>query len=141
MPAMNTNIDWLPVDYAGQAIIDIMLTTKDTKQSVFHVVNSKSVSWSSMLETMKVSGIPFKIVNPETWVKELSEHQENPAYKLLSFYKSLFIGDHSRRVQWATNETESVTSMIASAPTVNDRLGLYLKSWAKPDTFRLRKNH
>lgn len=136
MPTMDTTINWLPIDYAGQAIIDIMLTRGETKQSVFHVVNTKIVSWSSMLEAMKDSGVFFETVDPETWVRELSKHQQNPAYKLLSFYKNIFVNSTPVSAQWETSKTESLTTAIVSAPTVNERLSLYLEKWTEQKPFR-----
>lgn len=136
MPTMNTTINWLPIDYAGQAIIDIMLARRETKQNIFHVVNTKNVSWPSMLQAMKDSGISFETVNPETWVRELSKHQQNPAYKLLSFYKNIFTNDSPITTQWETSKTENVTAAIASAPTVNERLSLYLQKWTEQEPLR-----
>lgn len=136
MPTMNTTINWLPIDYAGQAIIDIMLARRETKQNIFHVVNIKNVSWPSMLQAMKDSGISFETVNPETWVRELSKHQQNPAYKLLSFYKNIFTNDSPITTQWETSKTENVTAAIASAPTVNERLSLYLQKWTEQEPLR-----
>lgn len=136
MPAMNAAINWLPIDYAGQAIIDIMLKTRKTKQYIFHLVNTKTVSWSSMLEAMKGSGVAFENVDPESWVEELSKHQNNPAYKLLSFYKNIFAEVTSKVVQWETSKTERVTTAIISAPTVNDHLNLYLRRWTEQEPLR-----
>ncbi|CAO3627535.1 unnamed protein product [Mucor hiemalis] len=136
MPAMNATINWLPIDYAGQAIIDIMLKTRKTKQYIFHLVNTKTVSWSSMLEAMKGSGVAFENVDPESWVEELSKYQNNPAYKLLSFYKNIFAEVTSKVVQWETSKTERVTTAIISAPTVNDHLNLYLRRWTEQEPLR-----
>lgn len=132
MPDLNKlTIDWIPIDYAASSITDIMLNTTNTPIEqltgrVFHIVNPNHVSWSDVLQAMQACGMQFDIVKPEEWVADLSKHQDNPAYRLLSFYESNLIGDHRMPIF----ETEN--AILKAAPTFDAKmLRKCLDYWSK----------
>lgn len=74
----------------------------------------------------------FIDVNPETWVKDLALQQDNnPAYRLLSFYRRQFKDDFTRSARWETVKTGAFSSIIAKEPTVTDLLPHYFNHWKK----------
>ncbi|GAN11003.1 hypothetical protein MAM1_0446d10555 [Mucor ambiguus] len=62
----------------------------------------------SMLNAMKQSGIQFEEVSVEEWIKVLSQHEDNPAYKLISFDESAF-KDLTHCPHWNTDKTIKTT--------------------------------
>ena len=141
MPDLGIALDWLPVDYAGKTIVDIMrkTATKDISgnpdEVVFHVVNTKFTPWSELLDTLRDIGLKFDTIDQESWVKELSLHQGNPALKLLPFFEKTFKNNQPGQVKWETEKTEAMTTAITEAPTVADGLALYLEAWRKEKMF------
>lgn len=135
-----TMIDWLPVDYASAAIVDIMLRTssvsftpEDLVGRVFHIVNPNRVSWSHVLKAMHGCGMDFQVVDPKEWIMMLQNHQTNPAYRLLSFYQTFLPqGENdARHTQiWETKHTAKITKMLAKAPVLDtDLMSKYYRFW------------
>ncbi|GAA5802433.1 hypothetical protein HPULCUR_007898 [Helicostylum pulchrum] len=134
LPELNMAIDWLPLDIAGDAIVSVMMKngkgsayTKDSY--IFSIVNPNDVSWSSLLDSLKKCGMKFDIVEPESWVKELALMQDNPAYRLLSFYQKSFVNDQRGSHKWDIQNTGGLFPDIYNAPTINDILPKYLSFW------------
>ncbi|CDH50372.1 l-aminoadipate-semialdehyde dehydrogenase [Lichtheimia corymbifera JMRC:FSU:9682] len=130
----NMVIDWIPVDYAAASIVQIMLTTASNNtgspEQVYHIVNPNMVTWRDVLEAMRVSGIQFDIVTPEQWVEDLSEHEDNPAYRLISFYEANFVGEAMSMPVWETKQTVKVAPMLKQAPAFGpDLMNKYLHYW------------
>ncbi|RCH90806.1 hypothetical protein CU097_011041 [Rhizopus azygosporus] len=122
MPRLDTVIDWIPINYAAASISEIMLHTSTlqacTDTSVYHVVNPKIITWSDILCVMKEVGIAFDVVSPSEWVQELSGDMNNPAYRLLSFYKTN-LTDSFKMPVWQTERTREVSPTLNKAPAVD----------------------
>ncbi|KAI9250974.1 hypothetical protein BDA99DRAFT_608261 [Phascolomyces articulosus] len=137
------NVDWIPVDYAAAAIVEIMLntvqnTTDESKQQdVFHIVNPSRVHWSDVLKAMQASGMNFKVIDPDAWVDVLRKHQESPAYRLMSFFEANFAPSNKEKVEanvsmpvWATDRTVETAPVLGKAPAFNaNLLKKYLTFW------------
>ncbi|KAI8139176.1 hypothetical protein BJV82DRAFT_660202 [Fennellomyces sp. T-0311] len=123
-------IDWLPVDFAATSIVDIMLGEK-LDQSFYHIVNPQRVTWSDVLEAMQMCGMKFEVVQPEEWVQALSKHQDNPAYRLLSFFETHFRSSGETKMPlWQTQGTvEAAPCLAASPPFSSALLQKYLAFW------------
>lgn len=140
MPDLQTNvIDWLPVDYAARSIFDVMISTADKDASdlvnnhelVFHIVNPTTVTWSDVLDSLRACGLQFKTLPPNEWVQLLSKHQENPAYRLMSFYESNFSGPSMQMPIWQTTKTVKVAPILGDAPAFGPALmQKHLDYWA-----------
>ncbi|KAL7310836.1 hypothetical protein PS15m_010280 [Mucor circinelloides] len=135
MPKLDTRIDWIPLNFAASAIAKIMVDTAadnaDAPNAVFHIVNPQEVMWTDILEAMKQCGMKFKEVSVEEWIKILSEHEDNPAYKLMSFYESAF-NDLTDCPHWNTDKTIQTAPMLKDAPSFNkDLLNKYISYWRK----------
>ncbi|GAA5795101.1 hypothetical protein HPULCUR_000453 [Helicostylum pulchrum] len=136
MPDLGITVNWIPVDYAGNAIVDIMMSTatrspKSADETIFHIVNTKEVSWSSLITSMKKCGMDFEIITPEDWVQEVSKDQNNPCHKLLGSYQKLFTSEQKFLIGWETENTCILAPDIKQAPNVSDMLSIYLESWKK----------
>ncbi|CEI89605.1 hypothetical protein RMCBS344292_03956 [Rhizopus microsporus] len=133
MPRLDTVIDWIPVNYAAASISEIMLHTSTlqafTDMSVYHVVNPNTIMWSDILSVMKEAGMVFDVVSPSEWVQELSDDMNNPAYRLLPFYKTN-LTDSFKMPVWQTERTRKASPTLNKAPAVNPILFTkYLKYW------------
>lgn len=133
MPALESDIDWIPVDYAAKAITEIMIETvsrsADIDQSIYHIVNPRSIAWSDVLRAMKESGMEFDTVAPSEWVECVSKDTTNPCYRLISFYESTF-SDSLEMPVWKTEKTRQIAASINQAPVFNsDLLQKYLSHW------------
>lgn len=93
---------WLPVDYAGKGIAEVVLSPHPTNSAVvYHIVNPNvGASWGDILAGLKAAGLEFETVDRTEWIQRLaksdSDGVKNPTIKLLvsSFpiYLFLFFG-------------------------------------------------
>ncbi|KAG2176834.1 hypothetical protein INT44_007498 [Umbelopsis vinacea] len=132
MPIMESEIDWIPLDYAAVSIEEIILTTANNApsrtESIFHIVSPNRVTWMDFLAALHANGIKFNHVSAEEWIKELSEDDSNPAFKLLSFYQDV-VGGIEMPV-WTTSKTQNVSRKLKSTPKLDATLvGKYLQYW------------
>lgn len=133
MPRLNTEIDWIPSNFAAAAIVDIMSKTShlpaNTDESIYHIVNPHLVPWYDILTAMKKSGMEFDIVEPAVWVEELAKDDTNPAFRLMSFYKDNFKGSF-RMAVWKTEKTCALAPILSQSPVLDISLfRKYLKHW------------
>lgn len=93
LPILDERPSWLPVDQAGRAISEIVLSTLSSPElaaphaNVYHVLNSQCSQWSDILDGLKQGGLKFDAVERREWVQKLSKSnpdvEANPTYKLL----------------------------------------------------------
>ncbi|KAI9252908.1 hypothetical protein BDA99DRAFT_520376 [Phascolomyces articulosus] len=132
MPDLGGDVNWISVDSAAKTILDIMLKTtidfypmNKTMAEIdnfFHVVNPKSFRWSDLLDIMKVCGMDFKVVKPDVWINELSKHEKNPAYRLLTFYENHWKHSLQGIPIWDTTNTVRVAPSLVDAPMLDAQL-------------------
>ncbi|KAF5367566.1 hypothetical protein D9758_003797 [Tetrapyrgos nigripes] len=90
LPLLDENPSWLPVDFAGRAIAEIV--TRDqlpSNSEVYHIVNpNTSASWADILNGLESSGLHFDNVDIDTWLERLATSDQdgsrNPSIKLLA---------------------------------------------------------
>lgn len=125
MPALDTVIDWITIDHAATSITDIMLRTAylpaSEDQSIYHIVNPRTIKWEGVLQSLKEAGMTFDTVSPSEWVQELAKDEKNPAFKLLDFYEQTFSGSF-KMPTWETKKTVALTPNISKAPVINSLL-------------------
>ncbi len=90
LPNLSEVLSWLPVDLAGKAITEIVLSGNKAKSNsaVYHVVNpNTSGSWQNVIEGLRKGGKTFDVVERSQWLESLrssdSDVEKNPTYKLL----------------------------------------------------------
>ena len=86
-------LSWLPVDQAGQAISEIVLSTitsptlASPHAEVYHVLNARCGAWSDVLKGLKEGGLVFETVERREWLRRLAGSEpdvsKNPTIKLL----------------------------------------------------------
>jgi thioester reductase-like protein len=133
MPALDTSVDWITVDYASATICKVMLETAhlpaNEGRTVFHIVNPRIIHWSDVLEAMKQAGMKFDIVSPTEWVEFLSKDQSNPAYTLMSFFEANF-NESFKMPIWKTEHTAETAPVINDCPIVDANLfSKFLTRW------------
>jgi hypothetical protein len=88
---------WLPVDYAGNSIAEIVLRQDPPKSMVYHIVNPNiSASWDDILVGLKDAGLEFETVEKSEWLGRLAasdkDPERNPLIKLfVRSQSSLFL--------------------------------------------------
>ncbi|MCJ1286771.1 hypothetical protein MMC26_006117 [Xylographa opegraphella] len=130
----NEKLDWLPVDIAAQAVLQIAHGTKSGEISeipVYHLINENQTPlWTEMLKWLKtLHARPFDIVPPAKWVRQLedlgADHANHPAKKLLGLWSKAYCTDESKEdsgartseVRFTTDRTRNaVPAMRAVAP-------------------------
>ncbi|KAI9030910.1 hypothetical protein CLU79DRAFT_884029 [Phycomyces nitens] len=140
MPNLNIIIDWIPVNYAASSIVDIMLKTSarpvQVNGSVYHIVNPYRVTWSYILQAMRDSGMTFETVEANEWVKELEKDDENPAFKLLSFYESSLDGS-SKMPVLSIEKTAALTPILKDCPALSIQLfNLFVLYWKSIEFYK-----
>lgn len=94
-------LQWLPADVAGEAIVDVAVYEDDEDDDeggkscllqVFNLVNSTfPLFWKKdFLPFLRRAGLSFEIISGKDWVKKLEKYssiQDEPAVKLFDFFK------------------------------------------------------
>ena len=112
-------LDWLPVDIAAKAFLEITQTDTSPGQEmpVYHVLNPhQEPTWHTMLQWLYKKE-NFDIVTPQEWVTRLekSEGSEHSAMKLLGLWKDSYAhgaGDVSERPQFSMEETKRAVGVL-----------------------------
>ncbi|KAI8360869.1 hypothetical protein EDC96DRAFT_553792 [Choanephora cucurbitarum] len=133
MPRLETSIDWIPVDFAAAAIVDIMLNTRSpsTKvaQYVYHIVSPQTLKWCDILQSLTLAGMSFEVVDVEDWIKELIQSEENPAYRLIPFFEGN-LSQTFKMPKWKTDKTMQVTAVLSHVPALDVELFTkFLANW------------
>lgn len=81
------NPSWLPVDFAGRGISEVVLADRPKASAVYHIVNPDvTASWDDILLGLQRAGLKFNKVQPQEWVDQLgasdADPLQNPAVKL-----------------------------------------------------------
>ncbi|KAI2784911.1 acetyl-CoA synthetase-like protein [Daldinia loculata] len=107
----SSRVEWVPVDELSKIILEVVdeVTRTDEEDStssgkgkqrgakVYNLVNPHAVPFSDLIPALQEKGIADKTVPLESWIEALERSsyerktsaQDNPAVKLLDFYKSI----------------------------------------------------
>ncbi|KAJ3986293.1 L-aminoadipate-semialdehyde dehydrogenase [Lentinula detonsa] len=135
LPTVDENPSWLPVDYAGRAITEIVLNTEHKKSSVYHIVNpNTSASWNDILDGLEYAGMKFERLEPLQWVERLAQSnqdgEQNPTVKLLPFFRMRYSGGHRKPMVFLTDNAQTMAESIHSGPPITKELILkWVFSW------------
>ena len=88
LPSVDEHPSWLPVDFAGRGIAEIVLHTEHKDSTVYHIVNpDTTASWDDILSSLQSSGLEFEKVTVDQWLDKLATSEQdpvkNPTVKLL----------------------------------------------------------
>lgn len=100
LPGEEEELQWLPADVAGEAIVDVAVYEEDDDDEgeesrllqVFNLVNSTfPLFWKKdFLPFLRRAGLDFEIISGKDWVNRLEKYssiQDEPAVKLFDFFK------------------------------------------------------
>ncbi|EMT71468.1 Linear gramicidin synthase subunit D [Fusarium odoratissimum] len=121
----NEVLNWLPVEQAAQAVIEIAFThSKGLNTPVYHVLNPHiTPSWKDMLDWLAASneGPEFEIVSSSEWLerleKALGDENDHPSQALLGLWKRSYSrGDMNEN---AVDDQESSVFEVAQTQKVS----------------------
>lgn len=151
LPVVDEHPSWLPVDYAGRAIAEVVLRPTPPKSVVYHIVNPDvSASWTDILNGLEAGGLKFDRVERTEWLERLAasekDPQKNPIIKLLvcafnlllfldavtemfqPFFKNRYANAGRKPMVFLTEETGKVAPSISASPPVSADL---VKKWVE----------
>jgi thioester reductase-like protein len=124
-------VDWVPVDWAAKGVWEVATAKNATDVTVAHIVNPKTVSWSSLVPAIRNAiGMEdkIKIVPYEKWMEELGkvsleevDVERIPAVKLLDFFEELVEGEKGMP-RLATLETEKLSGTVREMGAVDEEM-------------------
>jgi thioester reductase-like protein len=123
-------LDWLPVDVAAQAFLQITdpaQTIDKEHMPVYHVLNPhQQPTWTQMLQWLK-NKEDFDIVQPKEWIKRLEacEGSEHSAMKLLGLWKEAYGGDgvegeKKKRPEFGMEETKKRIDVLRNVRPLDE---------------------
>ncbi|KAJ7623485.1 L-aminoadipate-semialdehyde dehydrogenase [Roridomyces roridus] len=119
LPTSGEHPSWLPVDYAGKGIAEVVLSPHAAKSAtVYHIVNpNTSASWDDLLSALRAAGLEFEAVDRKDWVERLAKSDpdgaRNPTIKLLQ---------RPNAHGFSTENTVKVAPSIGAAPPISSEL-------------------
>jgi thioester reductase-like protein len=143
-------IDWVPIDVAADAIVELSLgnvTHPNHSVNVFHILNPHQTTWKALLPSISASlqssaHSYIQIVSSAEWISNLrtsastlltsnkdvsdettdSSIRENPALKLIAFFDTRFGANGQGRVtrKWEYNRVERTSRNLRSAPAIDE---------------------
>ncbi|CAO5044339.1 Thioester reductase domain protein [Microcystis aeruginosa] len=139
-PALNTQIDIVPVDYVSQAIVGLSQQKKHAGQ-VFHLINSQLISWETFFNSLQLLGYSLEKVDYDNFYAELkyqlSQSPKNTLYSsllLLLKLSKLFSPD---KLEFdATRTLIELTELSIACPVIDEKLlSLYFSYFQKVGYF------
>ncbi|SJK99612.1 related to LYS2  len=127
LPVVDENPSWLPVDFAGKSIVEVVLNATKPATAVYHIVNpNTSAHWKDILGGLEASGVSFERLDKNKWVERLAKSDEdgrkNPTIKLLPFFHMRYGPSHRKPMVFLTEETTKIAPILKKAPAVNREL-------------------
>lgn len=146
LPELKENLDWLPVDTAAEAVLQVALAEKlchpqDNKLEtpVYHILNpSAQTTWSELLRWMYKLAPGFETLNPADWVSRLEslegESANHPAQKLLGLWRDAYCntdknGEGKEEVAFEMQQTKKVSPAMRDVQPIDEELFGKLWTW------------
>lgn len=135
-------VDWVPMNIAAGAVIDIATTPSNEPTQVYHLTNPQTTSWSQLYPLVqqfyKDAGVVIDVVEYGAWIDELKQipqTKENaervPGLKLLEFYESLRPETGMGLPALETTRTEGVSKTLRDGGAVDEEvMSKWLGQWA-----------
>ena len=141
LPDLHENLNWLPVDTAAQAVIEIALNKTDKLPStseenipVYHILNpSSDTTWSDLLTWMRKLLPDFAIISPAAWVGRLKDLPKSHAStRLLGLWTEAYSEDKKSMglkddVVFDMEKTKEVTTVMSNVDPIDE--AQFMKMW------------
>ncbi|KAF7192480.1 Non-canonical non-ribosomal peptide synthetase FUB8 [Pseudocercospora fuligena] len=136
-------VDWVPMDLAAKSVVELAAarSKQSEKLAITHLVNPRTVSWSSLVPTVKTSleqerGEAVKVVSFKEWLQALSssprtpeEIEKKPGLKIIDFYEALQT-EGSGLPPMSTSQTQKLSKTVAQMKPIDSTLmAKWLKEW------------
>ena len=132
LPDLKETLNWLKVDVAASAVLQISFDLLEESSSnrpstdslaVYHVINDNSApKWTDMLTWIKRFKQDLLVLPPAEWVDRVENlagpDRDHPARKLLGLWKTAYCGDESK--EKARDVTFEMEKTLAVAPILKD---------------------
>ncbi|KAK4617584.1 Non-canonical non-ribosomal peptide synthetase FUB8 [Fulvia fulva] len=130
-------VDWVPIDSAAKIVGEFLhdattqLQESGEKLMVYHAVNPNVVAWDTLLPSIQPHLGVYDVVSSHEWVELLAESDEkgspeNPAGKLIPFYRSLV--DSEMQVPLDITMSRQASRTLAELPSISGDL---FESWVR----------
>ena len=133
LPDLHEYLNWLPVDTAARAVIEIALNKTDKLPSnsedipVYHILNqSRDTTWSDLLSWMKDLLPDFEVISPAAWVGRLKELPKTHAStKLLGLWTEAYGEDKGKMgptndVVFEMEKTKEATTVMGYVEPIDE---------------------
>lgn len=140
-------VDWLPVDIAAGAMLDILLDPaaqrSDAGTVLYNIVNPRRISWADLVEMLKEAGLfsegsQVEEVSMAEWTRRLKALETNnsadqhPALKLLDAFESMAKTADKPSNIFSTEKATAASVTLRNCPPVGKEwMGVYVKRWAE----------
>ncbi|KAI1504530.1 hypothetical protein F5X99DRAFT_371308 [Biscogniauxia marginata] len=130
-------INWIPVDKLGRIVTELVYTTSASSSkglTVYNVVNPTITPWEELLPIVKKAAPAT--VSPKEWIDRLEASDngthminDNPALKLVDFYKQTMLGEMTPvKVEMENLLSGSETAKWLT-PIKEEHMARWIKSW------------
>ncbi|KAH6622020.1 hypothetical protein C7974DRAFT_473418 [Boeremia exigua] len=137
------HVDWVPMDVAAGAVIDIAATTSTSDAAqVYHLTNPRTTCWTQLYPVIqdfyKAASLDVELVEYDDWIAELKkipQTKENaervPGLKLLDFYESLSSRTWTGLPPLETKNSEAASKSLRDGKEVDEEvIRKWLVQWA-----------
>jgi thioester reductase-like protein len=140
------SLNWLPLDIAANAILDVVSyngpeKTSTTEIPIYHILNPHSTpAWLEMLYWLReVEGDRLQIIEPAAWLQSLEDWlardgADHPSRKLLSLWKEAYqsIGDGVKmKPGFSVTRAASASSTMRSVQPLSRDLVVKMWAWIR----------
>ncbi|CAG8706775.1 10294_t:CDS:1 [Cetraspora pellucida] len=130
MPTFDANLDWIPVDIAAKAIVDLVSSDATFRIQVFHISNpNPTITWEQYLDRLEESGMKFSRQELPKWLGQLwidveeNSFDENICSLLTGHFNRMAFnpdnGKKTRALLDLTN-TKTLTGALSTCPSLNN---------------------
>jgi thioester reductase-like protein len=130
-------VDWVPVDKLGDIVselISAMTTPVSEKFVVYNIVNPKITPWPELLATLEK--VAPEVVPVEEWIDRLEKSDkgphlisQNPALKLVDFYRQAMLGGQPAATIEMANLIQASDTVRELPPIQGEHLGRWMQGW------------
>ncbi|KAL8779128.1 MAG: hypothetical protein Q9213_007089 [Squamulea squamosa] len=143
-------LDWLPVDSAAQAVLDVAAAMKDDgtgaddRCPVFHILNRYSTpTWSDLLDCIKKQSpaLELEILPPREWLQKLEGCEGKlPAKKLVGLWKGGFAegdeGKDEQHVRFDLERSKEVSATMREVKPLGEEFLGRMWRWIEGQTMQ-----
>ncbi|KAI1384255.1 uncharacterized protein F4822DRAFT_64821 [Hypoxylon trugodes] len=133
-------VNWVPVDKLGDIVAEIVCDAsqheKPEEFQVFNVVNPAITSWGALLPALKAIG-SVDVVSASEWIDRLEKSDkdphiipQNPAAKIVDFYKQTMVVDEQKAAKIEVANLLRASQTAANLPPIDQgHMARWMQGW------------